>query len=72
MYSVECQVWSVKWRVSSLECKVWSVECKVWFFDVFENEWFCSFPHRYYEARDSRGHMWEPENEHFVRDFLQF
>ena len=37
---------------------------------------FSSFPHRHGEAtgktRDSRRDTWEHQNEHFVRDFLQF
>ena len=37
-----------------------------WRFDTFEKERFCSFSHRYGEARDPRRDMQEQQNEHFV------
>ena len=39
--------------------------------ETFEKERFCSFPHRH-SARDSRRDTWAQQNEHFVRDILQF
>ena len=30
MWSVKCEVWSVKEAVRSEKCEVWSVECEVW------------------------------------------
>ena len=60
MWSVECKVWSVKRKLRSV-----SVECGV-----------RNFPHRHGDATgkpetrtETRGRR---ENEHFVRDFLQF
>ena len=41
-----------------------------------KGDMFCSFPHRHGEAtgkpETARRDMWEHQNEHFVRDFLQF
>ena len=45
-----------------MERGVYNVECKR----------FCSFPQRHGEARDYRRSRLEPQNKHFVRDFLQF
>ena len=45
-------------------------------FDTNEEERFCSFPHRHGEATGKpetrERDMWEHQNEHFVRDFLEF
>ena len=44
--------------------------------ETFEKESFCSLPQRtrrgHRKTRDSRRDTWEHQNEHFVRDFLQF
>ena len=43
--------------------------------DTVEKERFCSFPRRHGEAKgkpEARRDKWEPQNEHFVRDFFQF
>ena len=42
--------------------------------ETFENERFCSFPHRqrHKKTKELRRDMLEPQNERFVRDFLKF
>ena len=43
--------------------------------ETFEKERFCSFPHRHGEATgkpETRQDTYEHQNQHFVRDFLQF
>ena len=44
--------------------------------ETCQKEKFCSSPHRHGDAtgkpRDSRRDTWKHQNEHFVRDFLQF
>ena len=43
--------------------------------ETFEKERFCSFPHRHSEAAGKpaiRDDTWEQQNEHFLRDSLQF
>ena len=45
-------------------------------FETFNQDGFCSFPHRHCdgikEASNSRRYMLEHQNEHFVRDFVKF